>query len=128
MKICKTLLSLLITCGVISSGVVMSASAADSNIYNDSTYSSESKEEDQETSPEQILRAGASPMVEPATQSENVSVPSLSNPFNVFDIYDAHQKYVKLHSGDKSMIYKKAEGIDVSYAQGKIDWQAVKDS
>jgi len=130
MKIYKTLLSLLITCGVISSGVMMSASAADSNIYNDITNSSESKEDEEINVPDQIVKVGNSALTENAVQDENVSASAamLETPYNVFDIYDAHQKYVKLHSGDMSMIYKKAEGIDVSYAQGKIDWQAVKDS
>ncbi|WP_297955530.1 glycoside hydrolase family 25 protein [uncultured Ruminococcus sp.] len=129
MKICKALLSLLMTCSIISSGVAMSASAADSDTYNDITYSTESKEEDQLTVPEQYHKVG-SPSVEPTSQADTVAAASVTTqtPYNVFDIYDAHQKYVKLHSGDKSMMYKKTEGIDVSYAQGKIDWKTVKAS
>ncbi|MBR6995801.1 MAG: glycoside hydrolase family 25 protein [Ruminococcus sp.] len=108
----------------------MSASAADSGIYNDITYSSESKEDEEFKVPDQISKVGNSSASEAIAQDENVSASAamLETPYNVFDIYDAHQKYVKLHSGDMSMIYKKAEGIDVSYAQGKIDWKAVKDS
>ena len=107
----------------------MSASAADSDTYNDITYSSESKEEDQLTVTEQYHKVGST-SVEPASQADTVAAASITTqtPYNVFDIYDAHQKYVKLHSGDKSMMYKKTEGIDVSYAQGKVDWKAVKES
>ena len=73
MKIYKTLLSLLITCGVISSGVMMSASAADSNIYNDITNSSESKEDEELIVPDQVVKVGNNALTENADQDENVS-------------------------------------------------------
>lgn len=130
MKICKALVSLLTACCIISSGVVMSVSAADSDLY-DNTYSSECKEQDEIGVPDLSRKVGSvASDVELTTQTEVGDAPSVTTeiPYNVFNIYNAHQTYLKLHSGDKSMIYRKTEGIDVSYAQGKIDWKAVKDS
>ncbi|HRR76638.1 MAG TPA: glycoside hydrolase family 25 protein [Ruminococcus sp.] len=51
-------------------------------------------------------------------------------PFNVFDIYNAHQEFVSVKETPPPppSLYVKKEGIDVSYAQGKIDWKAVKES
>lgn len=51
-------------------------------------------------------------------------------PFNVFDIYNAHQEFVTVKETPPPppSLYVKKEGIDVSYAQGKIDWKAVKES
>jgi len=129
MGIFKSLLTVLISGAVISSGTAMQAFAANdpvTDIY-DSIIFNESKESDNEGLSSKIGAAGSTsditidltdPVVEAATET----------PFNVFDIYDAHQKYVKLHSGDPELMYRKAEGIDVSYAQGKIDWKAVKES
>lgn len=129
MGIFKSLLTVLISGAVISSGTAMQAFAANdpvTDIY-DSIIFNESKESDNEGLSSKIGVAGSTsditidltePVVEAATET----------PFNVFDIYDAHQKYVKLHSGDPELMYRKAEGIDVSYAQGKIDWKAVKES
>jgi len=58
-------------------------------------------------------------------ENENAS----EEPFNVFDIYNAHQDYISAaETVEPPPIYLNAEGIDVSYAQGKIDWKAVKES
>ncbi|MCR5601092.1 MAG: glycoside hydrolase family 25 protein [Ruminococcus sp.] len=128
MKHLKRLLSALISCATISSCAAFTASVAADNteidIYDNSTNCSESKEDDSQSVPTQVWRVGkpGEISVQTETQTEN------ETPFNVFDIYDAHQNYVKLKSGDKSMMYKKSEGIDVSYAQGKIDWKTVKAS
>ena len=130
MKIFKTFLSLLITGGIISSGVVMSASAADSDIY-DNTYFGESKGTEYQISSDQMWNYGSNASIDGVGNDYDVEAALSLNselPYHVFDIYNAHQTYVKLHSGDMSMIYRKTEGIDVSYAQGWIDWQAVKDS
>jgi len=121
MRICKRLLSVLMACSFISTSAALSASDvfAENNIscnIHDTTIDSESKEAVSSLSQETLI-------------DDNVGAAELTEtPYNVFDIYNAHQTYVKLHSGDKSLMYKKAEGIDVSYAQGQIDWKAVKDS
>lgn len=130
MKILKTFLSLLITGGIISSGVVMSASAADSDIY-DNTYFDECKETEYQISYDQMWDYDSNTSIDGVGNDYDVEAALSLNselPYHVFDIYNAHQNYVKLHSGDMSMIYRKTEGIDVSYAQGRIDWQAVKES
>ncbi|MBP5379814.1 MAG: glycoside hydrolase family 25 protein [Ruminococcus sp.] len=121
MRIYKKLLSVLMSCTFIGSGAALSTSEAfaenniSCNIY-DTTIDLESKE-------------ASGSISQDIYDGNTVDAASLTEtPYNVFDIYNAHQKYVKLHSGDTSLMYKKAEGIDVSYAQGKIDWKAVKDS
>lgn len=121
MRIYKGLLSVLMACSFIGSSAALSPSEAfaenniSCNIY-DTTIDLESKE--------------ASGSISQDIADENtVDAASLTEiPYNVFDIYNAHQTYVKLHSGDKSLMYKKTEGIDVSYAQGKVDWKTVKES
>lgn len=47
-------------------------------------------------------------------------------PFNVFDIYQAHQSYIA--ALDEPSLYRKANGIDVSQWQGNVDWNLVKES
>lgn len=112
MRIYKRLLSVLMACTFIGSSAALSASDvfAEDNIsynINDNIISDESKE---------------------VESSISVDSNSVDIPYNVFDIYNAHQTYVKMHSGDKSLMYKKRDGIDVSQWQGNIDWQKVKDA
>lgn len=103
MHIQKSLLSVLIAAAVTGSGTAMQAFAENiaADIY-DSTIYSESKEE------AEVSAYGAD-----------------ESPYNVFDIYDAHQKYLKLNSGDSDLIYRQAEGIDVSKYQSDINWEKV---
>ena len=128
MKHLKRLLSALISCATVCSFTAFTVSAAedsiDTDLY-DSTISTESKEPEindlsvedaQNENPENV----------PVVQSAPSAL--LETPFNVFDIYDAHQKYVQIQSGDKSYMYRKSEGIDVSQWQGSINWQAVADT
>ncbi|MCR4795189.1 MAG: glycoside hydrolase family 25 protein [Ruminococcus sp.] len=125
----KSLLSVLITGTVICSATALQAFAANepvTDIY-DSTIFNESKESDSEGISSNVWAVGSSSDIKTDVTEPVVEAVS-ETPFNVFDIYDAHQKYVKLHSGDPELMYRKSEGIDVSYAQGKIDWKAVKDS
>ena len=123
MKSFKRLLSALVSCAVISCcAFPVSVSAEESPEIYDSTISAESKEPEPKNAPAQIESLATDNKVQSVAQTENTT------PFNVFDIYDAHQKYVKQKSGEYDMTYKKSEGIDVSYAQGKIDWKAVKES
>lgn len=127
MKLFRRLLSALISCTVISSCAAFTASAADEEgaVLYDSTNLTESKEPEPKNAPtqfEQIEGLGSEHNVQAVSPTVN------ETPFNVFDIYDAHQKYVNQKSGKIDMTYKKSEGIDVSYAQGKIDWKAVKAS
>lgn len=70
--------------------------------------------------------------IESKEESVRVSLPdsAVSNktdtPFNVFDIYQAHQSYMANLSGPS--LYRKANGIDVSQWQGDVDWNLVKES
>ena len=112
MRIYKSLLSVLMACSFIGSSAALSPSEAfaenniSCNIY-DTTIELESKE------------ASGSISVDTAENGTVEAAELTETPFNVFDIYNAHQTYVKMHSGDKSLMYKKAEGIDVSYAWGR---------
>lgn len=129
MSILKSLLSVLTISAVIGSGTAMQACAANNavtDIY-DSTIFSESKVGESGGVVPSVWTVGSSSDLNIKTDDTNAEASS-ETPFNVFDIYDAHQQYVKLHSGGADLMYRKCEGIDVSYSQGKIDWQAVKDS
>ena len=46
-------------------------------------------------------------------------------PFNVFDIYNAHQDYIAEHTPQLDV---ELEGVDISEWQGTIDWQKLKAS
>ena len=86
----------------------------------------------------------ASETTSTTVSSTAASVPSTvssssQEPFNVFDIYNAHKGYVTSttpartsfppsFTPDPSMYYRKAGGIDVSQWQGKIDWAKVKEA
>lgn len=116
MKIMRNLFSAVISLAVISSSASIpmqavlaaeTAGAETSDIY-DITKSSESKDS-------QTIMVSDADVKTAVTTSEA--------PFNVFDIYDAHQTYVKRH--DPSMLYRSTEGIDVSQWQGSIDWDTV---
>ena len=128
MKHLKRLLSALISCAVVCSFTAFTVSAAEDSIDTvlyDSTISTENKEPEAIDEYLQDIQT-ENHEIESAVQA---APPTLTGtPFNVFDIYDAHQKYIKQQSGGYDMTYKKSEGIDVSYAQGKIDWKAVKAS
>jgi GH25 family lysozyme M1 (1,4-beta-N-acetylmuramidase) len=125
----KSLLSVLICSTVMCSVTALQAFAANdpvTDIY-DSTIFKESKEPDSSGISSNVWAVGSSSDVKLDAAEPAVEAVS-ETPFNVFDIYDAHQKFVKLHSGDPELMYRNAEGIDVSYAQGKIDWKTVKAS
>ena len=125
----KSLLSVLMVSTVMCSATALQAFAANdpvTDIY-DSIIFDESKESEGKGISSSVWAVGSSSDVAIDAAENNVEA-TAETPFNVFDIYDAHQKYVKLHSGDPEYMYRKTEGIDVSYAQGKIDWKAVKDS
>lgn len=140
MKISKKVITLLMACTFIGSGSFFSqkpVSAADSDnadyssydVY-DNTLSSESKVFSEGSADKSVLSIGQGTKVTESISDVSLAQTEASaeNPYKVFDIYNAHQRYVKLHSGDSSLMYKRADGIDVSYAQGKVDWKAVKDS
>jgi len=125
----KSLLSVLMVSTVMCSATALQAFAANdpvTDIY-DSTIFSESKEPDSSGISSNVWAVGSSSDVTVDAADTNVEATS-EKPFNVFDIYDAHQKYVKIHSGDPELMYRRSEGIDVSYSQGKIDWKTVKES
>ena len=112
MKIFRSLISILIACSV-GAGSALTASAVFAAENNgsytyDSIFETESK----------VGAVSAEIDGQPVETADET-------PFNVFDIYDAHQSYAKSHSGDKSYMYKKSEGIDVSHWQGDIDWEQV---
>ncbi|MBR4626371.1 MAG: glycoside hydrolase family 25 protein [Ruminococcus sp.] len=105
MKLNKTILSLLLSCTFVCSAVPSVSFAADTTIY-DSTISDESKEA--------------------VSQDKNASG---AVPFNVFDIYDAHQGYLAEHPEySVPSLERDCLGIDVSQWQGNVDWAAVKAS
>jgi GH25 family lysozyme M1 (1,4-beta-N-acetylmuramidase) len=113
MKLFRKVLSAMLSCAVVGSVISSSAvsafaeDAADlaDTTINDSINQAESKEET--TIPDEVL-------LEDSTAE---------SPFNVFDIYTAHQGYVAANSGVEPF-----NGIDVSEWQGDIDWAQVKDS
>ena len=114
MKIFRRLISVLITCAVACTGAAVTGSsvlAADigSPYIYDNINISESK----------VVGA-----VSPEFEGQAVEA-SDDDPFNVFDIYDAHRSYSKSHSGDRNYMFKKSEGIDVSQWQGDINWEKV---
>ena len=107
MKMLKNLISILIACAITGTGSALTVFALDNN--NNNTFLEESK------------AVGAV-----STELDDTYVEAADNSsFNVFDIYDAHESYSKSHSGEKSYMYKKSEGIDVSRWQGDIDWEKV---
>ncbi len=120
MRMLSVLTACVISAAVFPASALAAANAEDisvtevSDIYN-TTVSAESKAETGETVSEE--------------------------PFNVFDIYKAHQEYQESLNPEEPeepeepqepakvpSIYRSAKGIDVSYAQGQIDWAAVKES
>ncbi len=104
MKLKKSILSLLLSCTFVCSAVTSTyVNAADTITY-DSTNFTESKE---------------------SVTDEEVS--SNETPFNVFDIYNAHQDYLAGNTPQPSL-EADCFGIDVSQWQGDVDWAAVKAS
>lgn len=137
MKLSKMVISFLMTCIFIGSGnflIKAPVSAADSfsaentsyDVY-DNILSSESKVFSDSSVNTPIWTVGQGTKVGESISDVNLpqTEASSENPYKVFDIYKAHQRYVKLHSGDRSMMYRKTEGIDVSEHQDKIDWPKV---
>ena len=132
MKLSKRILSavLSVVCAgsAAFSGMMMSSVAEEesesvslSDIY-DSTNEAESKEagvETEEDAPEQIEEATAS------VEAPTAAATSPSTPFNVFDIYNAHQDYVSEPEPEEPPIYINTKGIDVSQWQGTINWDTV---
>ena len=102
MKLKNKILSLLLSCTFAVTAVpsvCFAADDADSSAIYDTTISAESKE----------VQAGI--------------------PFNVFDIYDAHQGYLAEHQEHTPpSLERDCLGIDVSQWQGNVDWAAVKAS
>lgn len=113
-RILSTVISMVMTGAAIAASVVPSAYAEDT------------------------VSAVTSDINDTINQEESKVEETTEAPFNVFDIYDAHQKVVPpktttpvqqpVVEKPKPSIYKNSEGIDVSYAQGKINWKAVKAS
>lgn len=102
MKLNKKILSLLLSCTFALTAVPSVSFAADkaeSSAIYDTTISAESKEAE------------------------------ASSPFNVFDIYDAHQGYLADHPEYTApSLERDCYGFDVSQWNGSIDWAAVKAS
>jgi len=105
-KILSVILSCALAAAGLSSAVPVSyaeEAVSDAILY-DSTYQAESKEAAADISSE-----------------EDIS----DAPFNVFDIYNAHQGYVAEHSPQIDVDLK---GVDISQWQGTIDWDTLKKS
>jgi len=102
MKLNKKILSLLLSCTFALTAVPsvsFAADNADNSAIYDTTISDESKESE------------------------------ASVPFNVFDIYDAHQGYLADHPEYTApSVDRECYGIDVSQWQGNVNWAEVKAS
>lgn len=113
MKLSGKIFSIVLSCILTGTMMIPTAYAESYNdisiadIYN-TTNSEESKEPIENSSPQ-----------------ETQSATDTDVPFNVFDIIEAHKKYV---GGNSPSIYRNSNGIDVSQWQGTIDWGKVKES
>lgn len=135
MKFSRRLLSAALSGIFICSSALSQAVSADDNstdIY-DTIISEESKEKSEETNiteDEQTSETTTETTTTTTTAVETVKAvasAAVEVPFNVFDIFTAHQGYVEnlLSSVNK---YRRAEGIDVSEWQKEVDWQKIKNA
>lgn len=116
MKILRSLLSALLACAVTCAGAA--ANIAGTPVFA-AEFSSSYSYDNINASESKVVGA-----VSPEIEVQNVEA-SDENPFNVFDIYNAHQSYSLTHSGKADYMFKKSEGIDVSRWQGTINWEKV---
>ncbi len=136
MKLSQRLLSAVLSCMFIGSSVISQAAYAEetettvstTDIY-DTTTSTESKEESEETTvteAEQTSEAISETIVAEAMNAVIAAGDAAAEiPFNVFEIYAAHQGYME-NLKKTPYKYRRAEGIDVSAWQTEIDWKQVK--
>ena len=135
MKLSQRLLSAVLSCAFIGSAAFSQVVSAEeketvtSADIHDTTTLTESKEESEETTvteAEQTSEAISETTVTEAMEAViSAGNAAAEIPFNVFDIFAAHQGYLEnlRNSANK---YRRAEGIDVSVWQADIDWKQVK--
>ena len=108
MKKHSQVLSAFLSVMLAGSVIGMPVYAENTPSINYNTYSSESKAVEQNY----------------VSAKSNISLEETEASFDVFDIYQAHIEA----ENQPYNIYRESWGIDVSEAQGYIDWQGVKDS
>ena len=104
------ILSAILSCALAAAGLssALPASYAEDAVSETTIYDSTDLEESKE-----------------ADANEDAVAVDIDAPFNVFDIYNAHQEYIAERT---PQIDVELEGVDISQWQGTIDWHKLKDT
>ncbi|MBQ9898562.1 MAG: glycoside hydrolase family 25 protein [Ruminococcus sp.] len=136
MKHLSRFLSAVISCAIAGSGIIPASVTAASDAVTDDTSSPivyDTTETEESKAPEAEVSSTKTPAVTTvAVQAEPSAVTTTEVPYNVFDIYNAHQGFIAqtttVEPAPVISLDRESFGIDVSQWQADIDWKAVKDS